>query len=187
MIELARAVLGIEAPIEVERKWRMPFLPDIELGTAERYRQGYLQFQREVPGELRLRSIGGRDFYLTTKGDGDLKRFEYPPEETPHNIPRELFEMLWPATEGVNLEKDRFTVTINGVTYYIDRFVGRLAGLYLLEVEFKATGCYSAEQLSHQFQLPLWVPLPTVEVTYDKGYKNKNLAKAIASPLWPPG
>lgn len=152
---------------EIERKFRLPGPPPSELlRDGESIDQGYILTD---PAELRLRRRG-HEYYLTVKGSGSLTRSEW---ET--TIPQHVFESLWPQTEGRRLEKIRYIVPMPPVTLEIDEYRGRLAGLYVLEVEF------SSESMARTFVLPDWAA-NAVDVTSDPSYKNKRLALAQRPP-----
>lgn len=145
---------------EIERKFLLSKVPEIDLGPGAVIVQGYMA----VPsGELRLRRKDN-DFFLTVKGDGTISR-----EEWEEQIPEWVFRQLSLATEGRRIEKMRFTVPWADLNLEIDVFTGALSGLILLECEF------SSEAVANAFQLPPWV-VEAREVTTDASYKNKNLA-----------
>src|SRR5688572_29992317 len=92
---------GGEMP-EIERKFRLAAPPPRGLlRNGDGIDQGYIFTH---PTELRLRRRGS-EYYITVKGSGTLSRSEW---ET--QIPREVFESLWPHTEGRRLEKVRYVV-----------------------------------------------------------------------------
>ena len=142
--------------MEIERKWVLPGPPSVLKGKVEPIAQGYIFTDN---GELRLRSKGSH-YYLTVKGDGDIIRDEWEVE-----IPKWVFETLWPKTEGKRVEKVRYTLG----RLEIDVYGGHLTGLVTLECEFPN------ESEAARFRLPQWA-VSAVEVTNDKAYKNKNLA-----------
>jgi CYTH domain-containing protein len=82
-------------------------------------------------------------------------------------IPRATFEKLWPLTEGARVEKTRYTVRDGDDRWEIDAFAGRLAGLYLAEIELTSE--------ARAVRLPAFLAVAR-EVTGDPEYKNRSLA-----------
>lgn len=120
------------SPVEIERKFHLPCWPEYLPSCGENYRenpiaQGYL-----TTGEVtvRLRRYGNA-FFLTVKSGKGLVR-----EETEVALTEEQFASLWPLTEGHRLEKIRSVVPWRGWNLEIDRYLGRLAPLQVVEVEF---------------------------------------------------
>jgi CYTH domain-containing protein len=149
-------------PQEIERKflvkskdWRVP-------GTGTPYRQGYLS---TVPDRtVRVRLIRDKG-YLTIKGISvGATRAEYE-----YEIPAgEAGEMLDNLCERPLIEKTRYRVEYQGLTWEIDEFDGDNAGLVIAEVEL--------DEEDQAVMLPDWVGK---EVTDDRRYYNANL---IANP-----
>src|SRR5688572_5190620 len=90
---------GERTPVEVERKFLIPCVPEaIDLYPATYIAQGYLAI--EAGGtEVRVRGTDTGTHTLTIKSKGDMVRGEY---ETP--ISEEQFRALWPATERRRVE-----------------------------------------------------------------------------------
>lgn len=148
-------------PQEIERKFRLAQSPPATvLGRGLRVAQGYLLTGAT---ELRLRSKGDV-CYLTVKSADGLVRDEWETE-----IPRWVLDSLWPDAARHAVEKVRYVVTNAGSTVEVDLYTGSLAGLIILECEFKT------EAAAQAFTLPEWAE-PAVEVTADPRYKNKSLA-----------
>ena len=139
-------------------------------GRGQKIKQGYLLPEdlekmyaelRHVPEfkaeEIRLRQKG-LDFYLTLKGEGTLQRNE---EELA--ISQGFFERHWPKTEGRRVEKIRLSVPYGKYLAEIDFYTDR--DLIIAEIEVPT--------LEEAAQL---IPLGK-DVTEDKRYKNKNLAR----------
>ena len=154
-------------PQEIERKflvkskdWRVP-------GTGTPYRQGYLSTVPERTVRVRLIRDKG---YLTIKGISvGATRAEYE-----YEIPAgEASEMLDKLCERPLIEKTRYRVEYQGLTWEIDEFDGDNAGLIIAEVEL--------DEEDQAVMLPDWVGK---EVTDDRRYYNANL---IANPYkrWP--
>ena len=146
---------------EIERKFLVRCLPRaLESRPSADILQGYLAM--EASGrEIRLRRKSNK-FFQTIKSAGDLTRSECEVELT-----KEQFEKLWPATDGRRVEKSRYEIVEGDLKIELDVYRGRLSGLMTAEVEFPS------ETVSRSFSPPEWLG---EEVTYDAGYKNKNLA-----------
>ncbi len=146
---------------EIERKFLVADLPDLSSADKAVVRQGYLT-SPDDSAELRLRQKNDR-FFLTLKGGGAMVRVEREAE-----ISAEQFETFWPETEGRRVEKERFTgVLSDGRLFELDVFLGDLAPLQLVEVEFST----EAEALA--FTPPDWFG---ADVTSDNRYKNRTMA-----------
>ena len=144
---------------EIELKLKLDDLPDLGLlGKGKKILQGYLD------NDIRLRKKGN-DFFMTVKGPGDLVRKEWEVE-----IPKWVFQQLWPRTKGKRLIKTRYEVNFGHFKIEVDEFLGRLAGLVLLECEFKH------RKDVKKFKLPPWAK-DAVDVTKDKRFSNKSLAE----------
>ena len=156
---------------EIERKWILPSVPETALRfSPEMVTQGYLVIEKQ--GEVRLRKIqsakGGFAYYLAVKGDGTMSRLE-----ENYSLDSSMgFELLWAKIVGYPIEKDRFNINVppNVETFTIDRYKGTFQGLVTLEVEFPSI------EAAEEFYLPSWVGY-AIDVTEDKKYKNKNLAR----------
>jgi adenylate cyclase len=145
---------------EIERKflvnggvWR-----SLAKGTA--YRQGYLNSVKERT--VRIRTIDAKAF-LTIKGlTVGATRSEYE-----YEIPvADCNAMLDTLAEKPIIEKKRYKVPFEGLTWEIDEFFGENAGLIVAEVELETEG--------QAFRKPEWVG---EEVTADPRYFNSNLIK----------
>jgi len=147
---------------EIERKFVVAVLPEHLLASrnARRIRQGYLICQ--PAREIRIRDNAGQ-YFMTVKQGAGLKR-----QELEIAIDKLQFDVLWPLTEGCRVEKQRYQLSLSGVTMEIDVFAGGLAPLVLAEVEF------DSEAASSAFIVPEFC---TREVTYDADYKNACLAQ----------
>lgn len=151
-------------PLEIERKFLLSGPPDVIHGrSAREIEQGYLPGNRI---QERLRRITETDRILHVRsiklGSG-LVRVEVQEEIDP-----ELFDSLWPLTEGRRLTKNRYRFAAGGLVWEVDEFTDR--DLWLAEVELA-----SADQES---AAPDWLePLIVREVTDDPDYLNVNLAR----------
>lgn len=146
---------------EIERKWIVATLPQLENIAPRHIVQGYLDSASEGH-EVRVRKADDH-YYRTEKSDGGLVR-----EERESRISEAEFESLWPQSEGRRLEKDRYSIPHGEFSIEIDVYRGGLTGLVVAEVEFPSL------RASGQFEAPEWFGL---EVTDDARYKNKNLAR----------
>lgn len=147
---------------EIERKYLLNYLPDsIVHGKGSMIRQGYIMVDGE--SEVRVRQYG-KKYFLTVKSGTGLKR-----EETEIDITKRQFNLLWPATKALRIEKERHRTKYRGRIIEIDLFHGRLEGLQLAEVEFRT------EEISNEFAPPEWIGL---EVTRDPVFRNQTLAAA---------
>jgi CYTH domain-containing protein len=122
-----------------------------------------------LPGTVlqeRLRVVCGPDgerYYRCVKAGTGLERLELEEETT-----KELFEALWPLTEGKRVAKRRYHRTEGGLTWDVDQFRDR--DLVLAEVEVPAT--------RRRVQLPAWLkPVVIREVTGEAEYVNVNLGR----------
>ena len=147
---------------EIERKflvngteWRQP-------DSGSEFRQGYLSTVKERT--VRVRVVGDRG-YIAVKGmtvDAARTEFEYEIPEADARL------MLSDLSEQPIIEKIRYLIDWEGLTWEIDEFLGVNAGLVVAEVEL--------ESVDQQVSLPPWIG---TEVTDDPRYFNSNL---IARP-----
>lgn len=145
---------------EIERKFlvRGDVWRSLAKGTA--YRQGYLNSAKERT--VRIRTIDEKAF-LTIKGlTVGATRSEYE-----YEIPlADCNAMLDALAEKPIIEKKRYKVPLEGLTWEVDEFFGENAGLIVAEVELESEG--------QAFTKPAWVG---EEVTADPRYFNSNLIK----------
>lgn len=153
---------------EIEKKYLLVGLP-AGVGKGTEIRQGYLSVGDP---EVRVRSKGDK-FFVTHKGGEGLVR-----EEEEAEVSAEVFQILWPATEGKRVEKTRFKiVAADGLVWEVDEYYGQLSGLFTAEVELPDS--------ETEAEMPAAIAEVLVrDVTTDKAYKNKALAvKGILT--WP--
>ena len=150
-------------PREIERKYRVKGNGWRDPGAGVPYRQGYLSTVAERTVRVRLIQDKG---YLTIKGiTVGATRAEYE-----YEIPaRDTSEMLDNLCERPLIEKMRYRIEHQGLTWEVDEFDGDNAGLIIAEVELDAE--------DQAIVLPDWVG---EEVTDDPRYYNANL---IANPF----
>ncbi len=126
-----------------------------KLPVLEQYLGVVVDFE---PAEVRIRQKGD-NYYFTVKSEGDLNRREFEID-----IDKKRFDMLWDYVEK-GVEKVRYVVN-NGknnieIDYYLDR------SLVVAEIEF------DSEEEANNF------PALGKDITFDKRYKNKNLATIL--------
>ncbi|RUM41516.1 MAG: adenylate cyclase [Desulfocapsa sp.] len=146
--------------LEIERKFLLSGDDWRDLAPKIRYRQGYINADKERT--VRVRTCDRKGF-LTVKGlsiGASRLEFEY-------EIPLPDAEiMLAELCEKPLIEKDRTLIRFGRVTWEVDEFLGENSGLIIAEVE-----------LEHQNQAidkPDWVGK---EVTGDPRYFNSNLIR----------
>jgi CYTH domain-containing protein len=147
---------------EIERSFLLEGdLPD-GAERVDRVEQGYIAIAGDGT-EVRIRRRAGARTLTVKSGDVGRTRTE---EEMELDAGR--FERLWPLTAGRRLAKDRHLFALpGGLTAEVDVYIGELAGLRVVEVEF------SSEEESERFQIPDWFGR---EVTGDRRYRNRELA-----------
>lgn len=146
--------------IEIERKFLVKEIPD-NLNNFEKIdmTQGYLNTAPVV----RIRRENN-DYVLTYKGSGLLSHSEY-------NLPlnEESFNHLLKKCDGIIISKTRYKIPIkNDLVAELDIFKGELAGLTLVEVEFKSI------DEAKSFIPPSWFG---EDVTSDKRYHNSYISR----------
>ena len=148
---------------EIERKFLVKGDDWRGLAQGKRYRQGYLSTVKERT--VRVRTVGDKA-YITVKGiSSGATRAEYE-----YEIPlADADEMLDKLCEHPLIEKTRYRIPQDEVTWEVDEFEGENRGLIVAEVELKD------EQQA--IKLPLWLGK---EVTDDPRYFNANL---VAKPF----
>ena len=154
-------------PIEVERRFLVlpRFLPR-PLPDGLRIVQGYLSFHPLVRVRLVRGGAGGRPRgYLTVKGRGLRVRQEFE-----YRIPPAHARALLKLCGRMVLEKIRFRLG----PWELDRYLERLTGLWLAEVELRRRDAPLPRTL------PPWLGR---EVTADPRYTNARLARL---KRWPP-
>lgn len=155
--------------LERERKYLLAGLPP-RAAEAEvvDIAQGWLPGARLRERIRRVRGPEGERYWRALKQGAGLARLEAEEETT-----REVFETLWPLTEGRRVAKQRHRVQDGSLTWEIDEFTDR--DLVLAEVELPARATDVA--------LPDWLrPLVVREVTDDPAFLNENLAATPAAP-----
>jgi CHAD domain-containing protein/CYTH domain-containing protein len=148
---------------EIERKFLLRGLPPLNGAMPPvDIEQGYLPGERLIERLRRIRSGDGVELVRTIKAGTGLTRLEL---EEP--VGPDLFERLWPLTEGRRLHKQRYRIPDGELTWEIDEFLDR--ELVLAEVELHGRPL--------DVGLPPWLePLVDREVTEDESYSNYRLA-----------
>jgi adenylate cyclase len=127
-------------------------------GQGQLMRQGYLSAGEGITVRVR---IAGPRAWLTVKGPAagaGRAEFEYP-------IPlADAEDMLGTLCRGPLVEKRRYEISYQGLTWEVDEFLGDNAGLLVAEVEL--------ESATQSVPLPPWVG---EEVTGDPRYYNSSL------------
>ena len=153
------------AATEIERKYLLRAAPPAALALAPKsIAQGWLPGTRLRERLRRTRAAdGSKRFYRTVKLGTGIARLELEEETTP-----ELFRLLWRATKGRRVRKNRHVVPQGEFAWEIDVFLDR--ELFLAEIELPA--------VDTPVEFPDWLaPYVVREVTDDPAYLNSNLAR----------
>lgn len=146
--------------LEIERKFLLKNDDWRKLASGKLYRQGYIK--NDISSAVRVR-IAGESAFLTIKSEvtgATRLEFEY-------DIPmKDAEEMLQTLCKKPLIEKNRYVIQIDELTWEVDEFFGENAGLIVAEVEL--------ESEDQQITLPTWIG---EEVTGDPKYYNANLIK----------
>lgn len=146
-------------PVEIERKFLLGDVSVLVGREGTYFRQGYIATADSTTVRVR---IAGDLAFLTVKGPTvGMSRPEYE-----YEIPvRDAEEMLGNLCRQPTLEKRRYLVEFEGLTWEVDEFLGENKGLHVAEVELK-------DEEQH-VPLPAWVG---EEVTGQAEYYNSRLA-----------
>lgn len=160
----AAAPSGPPPGVEIERKYLLTGLPErVREEDPVEIDQGYLPGDAIQERLRRVRGRGGVRCFRTVKLGVGVTRQEF---EEP--VATELFEALWPLTDGRRLTKRRYYVADGAHTWEIDEFTDR--DLVLAEVELRSE--------DERPDFPAWLaPLVAREVTGEGDYVNLNLAR----------
>lgn len=150
--------------VEIERKFLLRGLPpEASRAPAREIEQGYLPGERLVERLRRVRDGERLRHYRTVKLGEGVTRTEVE-EETE----AELFERLWPLTEGRRVTKRRYRARDGDLLWEVDEFLDR--ELVLAEVELPSE--------STPAEPPEWLRSYVVrEVTGEPEYVNARLAR----------
>nr|WP_320114965.1 CYTH domain-containing protein [uncultured Desulfuromonas sp.] len=146
--------------VEIERKFLVVGEDWRELATSRiRFSQGYLS---TLPGRSVRVRVADDNAWLTIKGatvGATRSEFEYA-------IPVEDGQdMLDNLCQRPLIEKWRYLIHIDGLTWEVDEFLGENQGLVVAELELESEG--------QTFQHPDWLG---IEVTEDPRYFNASLS-----------
>lgn len=145
---------------EIERKFRITYIPARYLKKGKRIIQGYLCFTPE----LRIRITGIRS-YITIKSKGALIRDEFE-----YRIPLDEAKQLLKLCEK-EITKTRY----RSGGFEIDVYHGALQGLVVAEHEL----------ISEREEVRLPRGIEGFDVTDDNRYKNRNLCRRQKVPPLP--
>jgi CYTH domain-containing protein len=152
---------------EIERKYLLRALPSpdrLANATSLEIDQGYIPGVRINERIRRTRGADGVKYYRTLKFGGGMDRLELEDETS-----EEFFLATWPLTRGARVWKRRYLIPDRDVVWEIDEFLDR-SGLWLAEVEL--------DHVDQTVTIPDWLePVMVREVTFEKGYTNRALAK----------
>jgi CHAD domain-containing protein/CYTH domain-containing protein len=177
MEALASELHGIAAALETraggklehERKLLLTGLPPKAAeDEGVEIAQGWLPGARLRERIRRVRGGEGERFFRGIKRGEGAARLEAEEEAT-----REVFEALWPLTEGRRVTKRRHRVREGSLVWEIDAFTDR--DLFVAEVELPAGAT--------DVTVPDWLaPLVVRDVTDDPAYRNERLAATAGAP-----
>ena len=150
---------------EIEHKYllrELPALPDD--ATVVEIDQGYIPGAQVRERLRRVRSVDGatmRHVRTVKLGEGLVRT------EIEEEISSELFDRMWPLTEGRRLRKRRYAAQSGRHTWEVDEFLDR--DLVLAEVELS--------DAREEVELPEWLSAVVErEVTDEREYTNAALA-----------
>ena len=147
---------------EIERKFLVKDRSFERMATGvKRIAQGYLS--RDPQRTARIRICDDKGF-ITIKGEGDslgMSRFEWEKE-----IALQEAQALLRLCLPVVIEKERYIVPFEGLTFEVDVFHGKHEGLVVAEVELEST--------EQKVTLPSFIGQ---EVTGNKRYYNAYLSQ----------
>jgi adenylate cyclase len=168
--ENAKGVLYVQGYLDEARSVRVNLMGDYGLITIK----GAKNFEYKIPVEDARSIIGlpekavrarlaGEQGYLTIKGKvTGISRSEFE-----YEIPAaDAAAMQSTICRGSLIEKTRYKVPFDGLTWEVDEFAGDNKGLIVAEVELPA--------VDTRISLPPWIG---AEVTTDKRYYNAALSK----------
>ncbi|HHX60577.1 MAG TPA: CYTH domain-containing protein [Epulopiscium sp.] len=144
--------------MEIERKFLVNSLPELEKYKGKLVKQGYIS----TDPVIRIRKMS--DLYtLTVKSKGHLIRREFELDLT-----LEQFDDLWKKVHNVYVSKTRYFIPLDPThVAELDIYYENLEGLVTVEVEFDSM------KDAESFIAPDWFG---EDVTHDSRYKNNHLA-----------
>ncbi|HTP28315.1 MAG TPA: CHAD domain-containing protein [Anaeromyxobacteraceae bacterium] len=149
--------------LETERKWLLSGVPPVvEKAPAFDIDQGCLPGEHVRELLRRVRGPEGERYWRGFKQESGLTRLE-----TEEETSLELFDLLWPLTEGRRVAKRRWRVREGDTIWEIDQFTDR----HLLLAAAELSPAFSS------VELPEWlVPHVEREVTGNPAYSDEALA-----------
>ena len=159
----AQLAARVHLDVEIERKYLLRALPEHVLAWPHHeIVQGYLPGERLAERLRRVRVDGTERWFRTVKGGTGIARTELEDETT-----QQIFDTMWPLTEGRRVHKRRYAVADEAHVWEIDEFTDR--ELVLAEVELTDPDASVVP--------PEWLaPYVVREVTGEPEYLNLNLA-----------
>ena len=143
--------------MEIERKFLVGELPDLNGVKSSEIVQGYVSFSPEI----RVRRLDDK-YYRTEKGEGMVVR-----TESEWEISKEEAEKMFKEVRTNLIEKTRYYISYNKHTIELDIYKGIFKGLIVAEVEFE-----SIEE-ANNFTPPEWF---LEDISEKREYRNKILA-----------
>jgi CHAD domain-containing protein/CYTH domain-containing protein len=159
----ARLTARSRADVEIERKYLLRAIPEHALAWPyHEIEQGYVPGTR-LAERLRHVHVDGTDrWFRTVKAGSGVTRTELEDETT-----QQVFDTMWPLTEGRRVHKRRYAVADGVHVWEIDEFTDRELVLAEIELSDPATAV----------EPPAWLaPYVVREVTGEAEYLNLNLA-----------
>ena len=147
--------------MEIERKYRVKKMPDLESVSFHFMEQGYLNTEPVV----RVRKEDD-NYYLTYKGKGLLVR-----EEANLPLTKEAYLHMIEKADGIIIRKKRYLIPYEQFMIELDVFEAPYENLVIAEVEFES------EEQANLFSPPDWFD---EEVTLDPRYHNSNLSRGCS-------
>lgn len=148
--------------MEIERKFRIKYIPDMPSVESHRIEQWYLSYSPEK----RIRIIDDSVYIVTEKSEGTLSR-----EEKEYEVTKEEAKKLIDETRTLlPIEKVRYSFKAGELNAELDMYEGALYGIMICEFEF------DSEEEARNAVLPDWIG---IELTDDPRFKNAALSKKI--------
>ena len=154
---------------EIERKYLVRYMPSRFYAYNHlELEQAYLSFGEDGDLERRvrlMRSGANERYFYTEKSDGTLTR-----SESEMEITKKEYKLLCGKVISKFVKKARYYIPVanDSLMAELDVYHGELAGLVTVEVEFDSL------EAADSFVPPDWF---AQDITEDKRYKNRNLAK----------
>lgn len=143
--------------MEIERKFLVGYLPNLDGVKSSEIVQGYVSFSPEI----RVRQLDDK-YYRTEKGEGMVVR-----EENEWEISKEEAEKMFQEVKTNLIEKTRYYIPYNKYTIELDIYKGLFKGLIVAEVEFETL------EKANNFTPPEWF---LEDISEKREYRNKILA-----------